>query len=152
MTKTKRALAAGLAAVLLLTGSGCSDRSAGATTSPASSASPQSTDKVAGLRDDLRHVTRKVQHGTRPRLVRTCTKPTLGKRKSRTRTCTWVRRGTEPYTRVVRPERFCVELDNVNGEPTRDDIWFEVDRATYTRAQGVTEGDRIAFEALASGC
>jgi hypothetical protein len=155
MIKTKRALAAGLAAVLLLAASGCSDRTTGAATpTPALTASlSQNADQVTGHRDDVRHVTPKVQRGTRPHKARTCkTKTSRGKRKSRTQTCTWGRRGTETYTRVVRPERFCVELDDVNGNSTRDDVWFQVDRATYTRAQALSEGDHIAFEPVASAC
>jgi hypothetical protein len=106
------------------------------------------TDDVFGLRDSVRHLSAKTVRATRPRLVKKCSSATrrvrhsartgTGKRKT-TRTwytteryqdCKRVRSGTETYTRVVRAERWCVRLDDVNGDTGKDDVWYRVTGAT----------------------
>ncbi|MFG2624364.1 hypothetical protein [Streptomyces sp. NPDC048473] len=125
---------------------------------------------VAGLRDDIRHITRKTATGTRPRMVERCTarvrkvKHTSSTGKGRTRkTRTWytndsykdckkVQQGTRSYTRVVRPARWCVELDNVGGNSARDDVWYEVESAVYHKATQIKEGAGLTFTPLRRGC
>ncbi|RVU28837.1 hypothetical protein EOT10_02945 [Streptomyces antnestii] len=132
-------------------------------------ARPQS-DQVRGLYDAVRHLPRKTAKGTRPHLVKECDPATrkvrhtsrsgAGKRK-RTRTwytteryerCRKVRKGSERYTRIVRPERWCVRLDDVNGKPRKDDRWFRVSPATYSEVHGKAEHARVKFEPRGRGC
>ncbi|KOV63539.1 hypothetical protein [Streptomyces sp. MMG1121] len=126
--------------------------------------SPRPTpDAVAGLRDSVRHVTRRTTTATRPHLVKTCTTKTREVRhstssgsgkKRHTRTwytddhyqdCHQVRHGTETYRREVRPERWCVRLDDVNGDPGRDDVWFRVTRTDYDTASTADDRARLRF-------
>ncbi|MFJ3639455.1 hypothetical protein ACIPRD_06870 [Streptomyces sp. NPDC090108] len=134
--RTARA-ALGLAAVLLSTLTACG---------------LDAPDPVSGLKDDLRHVPRKTAPATRPHLVKQCsaedvrvghssTTGSRGHRRTRTwyttehrRTCHDVRQGTESYTKEIRPERWCVRLDDVNGDRGQDDVWFRVDHGDYTEA------------------
>lgn len=131
---------------------------------------PQADPPVTGMLDDHRHVARKTAAARRPHMVRRCTDRTRrvkhssssgsGKRKS-TRTwyttehykdCRKVQQGTEPYTRVLAAERWCVELDDVGGDRTEDDVWYTVDSATYDTAAGADEGTPMSFTPLATGC
>lgn len=125
---------------------------------------------VTGLRDQLRHVTAKTTRATRPHLVRKCTTDTHRvahtsssgtgkKRKTRTwyttehdRHCTKVRNGTETYNRLVRPERWCVSLDDVDRNKTRDDVWYEVDRTTYDEVGAVDGHAPVEFVPKDTGC
>lgn len=118
---------------------------------------------VTGALDDHRHVARRTAPARRPHMVQRCTDRTRrvkhtsskgsGKRKS-TRTwyttehyqdCRKVQQGTESYTRVVSAERWCVELDDVGGDRTRDDVWYKVDATTYGTAVGAEEGTPMSF-------
>lgn len=121
---------------------------------------------VSGARDDLRIITKKTVTDTRPRMVEQCTTGTkkvkhtsTTKGKTRTwytteptRTCKKVQQGTETYDRVVRRPRWCVELDDVDGNTRRDDVWYEVDSSTYTKAAAAAEGEKLAFTPLRNGC
>lgn len=147
-------------------GSGPSAAASAGTRAPVAKADPA----VTGLLDDHRHMARRTAPGRRPHMVQRCTDRTRrvrhtsssgsGKRRS-TRTwyttehykdCRKVQQGTEAYTRVVSAERWCVELDDVGGERTRDDVWYEVDSATYGKAAGAGEGTPMSFTPLARGC
>ncbi|MFD0028308.1 hypothetical protein ACWGDS_00905 [Streptomyces sp. NPDC055059] len=130
---------------------------------------PQS-DQVRGLYDAVRHLPRKTVKGTRAHMVKECDPATRkvkhtsrsgsGKRK-KTRTwyttehykqCRKVRKGSERYTRVVRTERWCVRLDDVNGKAAKDDLWFRVSPATYSEVRNKDEHARVKFEPRARGC
>lgn len=112
-----------------------------------------STQSVDGARDDLRHVTEKSKQATRtvPDYKRECatktrTKTVNGKTKTETyQDCNRVRVGqhTETYRKVTRKERWCVELDNVNGKRSDDDQWFTVTSGEYHRAAKLDEGDKV---------
>ncbi|MFD3422641.1 hypothetical protein [Streptomyces decoyicus] len=126
--------------------------------------------KVSGLRDDVRHIHEKAQPATRPHMISVCT--TRPKRTPHTATtrvggvtktrrwvtietardCRMKQRGTETYMRVVRTERWCVELDDVGGNRRRDDVWFRVDPHAYAQALDVNEGEKIAITPRADGC
>ncbi|MEV7887484.1 hypothetical protein ACWD3I_25870 [Streptomyces sp. NPDC002817] len=168
MTKKRQMLLSGVALILSVGLSAC-----GPTTSTHRSNTPAEArhdDTVSGLRDDVRHITRKTVPGVRPRMVNRCTTTTKKiKHTSRTRigtrtstttwyeykpvtTCRKVRNGTESYTRVIRRERWCVELDAVNGNQRRKDVWFQVTHATYVNAVAVSEGDKIKFTPVVDGC
>ncbi|MFJ9814179.1 hypothetical protein ACIRU3_02715 [Streptomyces sp. NPDC101151] len=128
------------------------------------------TDTVSGLRDTVRHLSAKTARATRPHLVRKCTTGTRRvrhtsssgtgtKRKTRTwystehyRDCKKVRSGTETYRRLVRPEKWCVRLDDVDGVRTRDDVWYEVTDVTYRDALGTDEHARMEFTPAGTGC
>jgi hypothetical protein len=131
---------------------------------------PPSPDTVSGLRDSVRHLTAKTTRATRPHLVRKCTSATRQVRHTQrtgtgthrtTRTwytteryqsCKKVRSGTETYTRTVRPQRWCVSLDNVDGDTARDDVWYQVTPATYGTARDANEHARMEFTPTGTGC
>ncbi|GGX93069.1 hypothetical protein [Streptomyces fructofermentans] len=123
-----------------------------------------------GLRDEVRHRPAKTTRATRPHMVKKCATTTRrvkhtsssgskGKRHTRTwysteksRHCEKVRSGTETYKRVVRPEQWCVRLDDVDGDTARDDTWFQVSRATYDEALAADEHARLEFTPTGNGC
>ncbi|MGY1499476.1 hypothetical protein ACW4TU_23320 [Streptomyces sp. QTS52] len=125
---------------------------------------------VHGLRDAVRHVTAKTAKATRPHLVKKCAPATRQvKHTQRTgtgtakRTRTWyttehyqkcanTRSGTETYTRVVRQERWCVSLDDVNGDAKRDAVWYQVTRVTYDKAVAADRLAPLKFTPEATGC
>lgn len=122
---------------------------------------------VSGLQDDTRHVPLIAHTGyhsvpvTQQRCTttsRTVTTTVNGKTVTKTvpsTTCKSVRVGTrqEPYQVVTQYERFCVELDNVNGHKSDDDRWFTVSSATYYAARNRDEGDRVTkMPFLHRGC
>ncbi|MEU6273238.1 hypothetical protein ABZ871_12650 [Streptomyces populi] len=125
---------------------------------------------VFGLRDEVRHLAARTARATRPHMTKKCTTATRRvkhttstgsgtKRRTRTwystersRSCRQVRKGTETYTRVVRPERWCVSLDDVGGDTKRDDVWYQVDGTTYSAAVGTDEHARMDFTPTGSGC
>lgn len=124
------------------------------------------SDAVFGLRDGARHVAKKTVRSTRPHLVQKCRPATKRvkhtKRSGRTkktwytterfRDCHQVTKGTETYTRVVRPERWCVQLDDVNGAAAKDDVWYRVPHATYRAALDKGAHARIKIEPTGTGC
>lgn len=101
---------------------------------------------VTGLRDAVRHVSRKTTKVTRPHTVRKCTS-TTGSRK-----CKNVRSGTETYTRVIRQERWCVSLNDVDGDTFRGAVWYRVTHATYTEAAATDRLDPMKFTPEATDC
>ncbi|QIY97221.1 hypothetical protein HEP87_28565 [Streptomyces sp. S1D4-11] len=131
---------------------------------------PPSPDTVSGLRDSVRHLAAKTTRATRPHLVRKCTSATRQVRHTQragtgthrtTRTwytteryqsCKKVRSGTETYTRTVRPQRWCVSLDNVDGDTARDDVWYQVTPAAYGKARDADEHARMEFTPTRTGC
>ncbi|MEV6113547.1 hypothetical protein AB0L59_13790 [Streptomyces sp. NPDC052109] len=134
----------------------------GATSGTSSAPSP-APEPVHGLKDTLRHVTRRTTPATRPHLVQRCTTGSHRVRHSSTsgtgshrRTRTWyttdhyrdcrkVRSGTETYRKEIRPERWCVRLDHVNGNRKQDDVWFRVDRLDYDRVLDADDHARVQF-------
>lgn len=168
MTKKRPMLLSGVALILGVGLSACGTTTG--THQSDASTEARHDDTVSGLRDDVRHITRKTAPAVRPRMVNRCTTTTkkikrtsttrIGKRTSTTTwyehkpvtTCRKVRNGTESYTRVTRRERWCVELDAVNGDQRRRDVWFQVAHATYVNALTAREGVKIKFTPVADGC
>ncbi|MEV7321724.1 hypothetical protein [Streptomyces sp. NPDC093970] len=127
-------------------------------------------DSVHGLKEAVRHVGAKTVKATRPHLVPRCTTATRrvrhtstsrtgGRRTTRTwytterhRSCTKVRSGTETYRRTVRTEKWCVELDDVNGVRKRDDVWYEVSRSVYGDALTADRHARLEFVPARESC
>lgn len=115
-------------------------------------------DAVEGNRDDLRYVKqvtkmRQVDIKSRQCRVVTDTRVVNGKSKVVASTkCKDVKVGTRQEAYQVKPPKWCVELDAVNGEATKNDQWFQVDYGTYQLAGEMTEGTRINFTPLAEGC
>ncbi|MER7394717.1 hypothetical protein ABT381_04280 [Streptomyces sp. NPDC000151] len=174
MRTKQRLIQAGLTALLVAALGACgagadghrgSDGGSHGTGKSAQDARPHS-DGVTGLRAGVRHVTKKTVKATRPHKVKKCTLATKRvkhtKRSGRTKKtwytterydkCRKVRQGTETYRRVVRPERWCVKLDDVNGRRGKDDVWYRVTHATYTTALGKDEHDRMRFTPTRTGC
>ncbi|MET8469356.1 hypothetical protein ABZY90_10560 [Streptomyces sp. NPDC006422] len=126
----------------------------------------QRDEKVTGVRDAVRHLSRRTTRATRPHLVRTCdtdmrrvrhTKRSNGRTKTyyttkKVRDCHKVRRGTERYTRVLRPERFCVRLDAVGGRKGENDRWFAVNSVTFHRVQQADDRAKVTIAPLRKGC
>jgi hypothetical protein len=147
------------------TASGGSDTTSGYDSTPATRHST-----VHGLKDTVRHVTVKTVKATRPRLVSKCSTATrrvrhtsssgTGSRRTnrtwyttaRYRSCTKVRSGTETYRKTVRTEKWCVELDDVNGVRTRDDVWYQVSSSVYGAARTADEHARLEFVPAREGC
>ncbi|NLU70040.1 hypothetical protein [Streptomyces sp. HNM0574] len=180
MGRKQRVAVAGVAALLMAVLGACGSSEAGSSgsapgRSAQGSASDSGRETVSGLRDSVRHVTKKTVKAKRPHLVKSCkpatkkvkhTKRTGSGSKKRTRTwyttrhyqkCSKVRKGTETYKRVVRPERWCVRLDGVKQDDARekrarDDVWYRVDRETYGEVRDKEPRRRIEFEPLRSGC
>ncbi|WP_458248687.1 hypothetical protein [Streptomyces sp. MAI_2237] len=179
MVNKRRMMAVGATAMLVLglaaCGSGRSDAEPPSrSVTHSSDVSPEQntprSDTVSGLRDIVRHLPVKTSRATRPHMVKKCastttrvrhtsTSGTGSRRKTRTwyttertRTCKNVRSGTETYRRVVRPERWCVRLDDVGGDKARDDVWFRVDSATYHQAQAATDHTRVTFVPRGTAC
>ncbi|MEV6834607.1 hypothetical protein AB0N17_08840 [Streptomyces sp. NPDC051133] len=127
---------------------------------PAPAPAPET---VTGLRDETRHLAERTTRATRPRTVRRCTTGTRRvrhtsrsgsgiHRTTRTwytteheRDCRRVRSGTETYTEVLRPERWCVRLDDVDGDREKDDVWYRVTRADYDTALAADDHARLEF-------
>ncbi|MEV5873684.1 hypothetical protein AB0L75_05505 [Streptomyces sp. NPDC052101] len=174
---SRRLRAAGVAAALLAALTACGgdkgDDARGKPSATAPSGSPSPTQNpVHGLKDTLRHVTRRTTLATRPHLVRRCTTGTRQVRHTtssgsgshrRTRTsyttehyqsCRKVPNGTETYRRELRPERWCVRLDDVNGNRKQDDTWFRVDRLDYDHVLDADDHTRVQFVPLSpdTGC
>lgn len=111
--------------------------------------------EVKGKRDDLRQISavaEKSHTEVKPNKVRECAaKDKKGK-------CTrWheVTRGTKSVKvidRRAKPAVWCVELDDVNGKRRRDDRWYEVTSTVYLKMAHKSEGDRVKFQYLTTGC
>ena len=169
----KRLITSGVIAILIGTLGACSgggtNAGSGSGSGSGGTASAQD-DTVHGLKDSVRHVTAKTTRVTRPRLVKKCTTATRrvrhssssgtgSRRRTRTwytteryRSCTRVRSGTETYRKTVRTEKWCVELDDVNGDKRRDDVWYRVGRSVYGDALAADEHARLEFSPVADGC
>lgn len=167
----RRLLAAGVAAVLMAGLGACGRGGTGDGTQDGVAAQIQpSPETVSGLRDTVRHLPRKTVTDTRPHLVRECTSATKQVRHisrsgsgthrttrvwyttERYQSCRKVRQGTETFRRVVRPERWCVSLDDVNGVKAQDDVWYRVTREIYDRARAADRHTRMKFAPTGSGC
>jgi hypothetical protein len=147
MNKATRAIIAATATATALGVVGCSGGDSGG--------------KASGLRDDVKHKAyaagkpAKTHVETKPKTKRVCTSRKNGACKS------WstVPDGTKQVTVTdkpavsSKPELYCVELDDVNGDKDRDDEWFEVSASTYHKWADVNEGAKVTdMKYSASGC
>jgi hypothetical protein len=121
---------------------------------------------VSGVLYDTRHVAEQTRAATRPHMVKRCHSATKRVRHTSgsgaakrtwytnepTTVCTRVRQGTETYREVVRPERWCIELNDVNGKKTKDFLWYRVSRNMYNRTSGVKAGSHLTIEPDRDGC
>ncbi|MFI0790890.1 hypothetical protein ACH4Q6_35515 [Streptomyces lydicus] len=177
MTTPQRLIRAALTAILAAGLSACGGTAAGhddpagpkghgAAHGQTAPAAPGHSASVTGLRDGVRHFSPKTVRATRPHLVEKCTTGTKRvrhtKRNGRTkhtwyttehyRNCHKVRKGNESYRRLVRREKWCIRLDDVNGVKSEDARWFRVPRTVYTRALGTESHNRMTFTPLGRGC
>ncbi|MFF3987322.1 hypothetical protein ACFY0B_22330 [Streptomyces sp. NPDC001797] len=175
----KRLIVGGTIAILIGTLGACAGGGSGngnatgtvsGSVSGTAGAASAEEDTVHGLKDTVRHVTAKTTRATRPRLVKKCSTATRrerhtsssgtgSRRKTRTwytteryRSCTRVRSGTETYRKTVRTEKWCVELDDVNGDRRRDDVWYQVSSSVYGDAVAAADHARLEFTATREGC
>jgi hypothetical protein len=130
MNRKINAVAAGVTATLVLGLAGCSSDPA----------------KASGLFDEVKSakaVSEKSHYVTKTKAKRVCVA------KNKKGVCTsYVDRpdGTKRVKVVDRPAkaaRYCVELDNVNGNKDRDDVLFEVGHSTYLKWSGANEGAKV---------
>jgi hypothetical protein len=171
MFMTRRLLAAGVTAVLMAglgaCGGGGTEATGHGSVAKGAQASPE---RVSGLRDTVRHFPRKTVIGTRAHLVTKCapstrqvrhtTRSGTGTRKTTRvwyttehyQSCKKVRQGTESYRRVVRTERWCVSLDDVNRDTSQDDVRYRVTRETYQQVLQADEHARVKFTPTGTGC
>ncbi|MDQ0934238.1 hypothetical protein [Streptomyces turgidiscabies] len=166
MPSRKRLMVAGISMILMATLGACGGGGGGGNPTAVGSGSGDrsapdptpTTDTVTGLRDAVRHITRKTARATRPHLVQKCTttKSPTGSKGSKgsksSRKCSSVHKGTETYTRVVRQERWCVSLNDVNGDTAKDAVWYEVTHATYTQITAANRLAKVKFTPEATGC
>lgn len=68
------------------------------------------------------------------------------------RVCTSVRQGTRTLRQVVRPQRWCAELDDVGGAKGPDHLWYQVDQDAYQHLQGLKPGSAVTLDPLDDGC
>jgi hypothetical protein len=121
---------------------------------------------VSGALDAGRHVPVRTVSASRPHLVQECRPTTrqvrrttgVGKRRTttyttvRTTECESVQQGTETYRKVVSDERWCVELDNVNGHADQDRRWYRVTPDDYRQALGRSVGSPLTLRPTGEGC
>lgn len=163
MSSKRRLMAAGLTVVVLAALGACGGGGGGKDDDPwrdSTAGGGSSSDRydeggeagetepttVTGLRDAVRHISMKKATATRPHMVRKC-RSSKGSRK-----CTTVRSGTETYTRVIRQERWCVSLNDVDGDTSKDAVWYQVTHATYTEAAAANRLDKLKFTPTTTGC
>lgn len=131
-------------------------------------------DPVSGDRDDVRYD--KAQYKKVTRIVtdykRQCTTKWKDVKHTQTtgtgtnrRTRTWytkeayqdcknIKTGSHPVTKneKVKDAKYCVELDNVGGDNSKDDVWYNVSSSTYYSALGKSEGTHMKFNYNHEGC
>ncbi|MFE7311830.1 hypothetical protein ACFU7T_01755 [Streptomyces sp. NPDC057555] len=165
MRTKHRLVRAGLMACLMAGLSACGGGQAVGSGNAGPGMAPQ-RDTVSGLRSGVRHLTRQTTLASRPHWVTTCTPGTRrvkhtqrSGRSKKTwyttehyRDCHRTARGRETYRRVVRPERWCVLLDDVNGDRRKDGVWFTVTSDTYHQALDAGDHARLRFTPTATGC
>jgi hypothetical protein len=67
--------------------------------------------------------------------------------------CHKVKTGSESYLQQVSADKWCVELDNVNGNKSADNRWYTVTQSTYFKWAAKHEGDRVTkMKYLDKGC
>lgn len=122
-----------------------------------SCASGDLSNEVSGLRDDVKFVGGSYKTKTRPTYKTECKLKTRNKMvngKNQVETyndCNKVKNGTETY-QDFDPTKWCVELDNLNGDTADDDRWFTVSQGAYDAASEAAEGSQIKFEYVRQGC
>lgn len=105
---------------------------------------------VWGHRDDIRHVERVTKKDKVKKYDSKCLRMSRAERRRKNITCKkpWF----ETVVKTVRPEAWCVELDDVNGSAKDDDVWYTTTRVVYLKAASLSEGDTIKFLPLHGGC
>ncbi|QNR52025.1 hypothetical protein phiRKBJ001_83 [Streptomyces phage phiRKBJ001] len=105
--------------------------------------------EVTGTRDDVRKVAavKEVSHRQQD-TKRVCTRRINGSCKSYRNDTVW----RKVVDRPGRPARYCVELDNVNGDVGRDDVWYTVHQHDYIKALFKAEDAGLKFTPIREGC
>lgn len=106
--------------------------------------------EVTGTRDDVRKVAAvKEKSHQEKKTKRVCTSRKNGSCKSyKTVPDGW----KKVIDRHAKPARYCVELDNVNGDAGKDDVWYTVRQDDYTKALFKAEDAGFKFTPLHEGC
>ncbi|AVP41520.1 hypothetical protein SEA_WENTWORTH_81 [Streptomyces phage Wentworth] len=105
--------------------------------------------EVSGTRDDVRKVAavKEISHKEK-KTERVCTRRVNGSCKSYRTDTVW----KKVIDRHARPARYCVELDNVNGDAGKDDVWYTVHQHDYTKALFKAEDAGLKFTPVRNGC
>lgn len=107
--------------------------------------------EVSGTRDDVRKVAavKEVSHKEK-KTKRVCAS------KKKDGSCKSYKTVPDGWKKVVdkpgKPARWCVELDDVNGDAGKDDVWYTVRQDDYTKALFKAEDAGLKFTPLREGC
>lgn len=105
--------------------------------------------EVTGTRDDVRKVAAVKEKSHQERTSkRECTRRVNGSCKSYKTVKGW----KKVIDRHAKPARYCVELDDVNGDAGKDDVWYTVRQDDYTKALFRAEDAGLKFTPLHEGC
>lgn len=107
--------------------------------------------EVSGSRDDVRKIAAVKEKSHREKKTkRVCAS------KNKSGSCKSYKTVPDGWKKVIdrhaRPARYCVELDNVNGDAGKDDVWYTVQQADYTKALFKAEDAGLKFTPLHDGC
>lgn len=104
---------------------------------------------VSGLRDDVKYKAAVKEKSHQERTSKQeCSRRVNGVCKSWRTVKGW----KKVVDRASKPALYCVELDNVNGSRSDDDVWYTVNAGTYYKAVAKDEGDSIKFKPVHGGC
>lgn len=112
-------------------------------------ASAPAQKSVTGLRDDVKHIKAVTKRVQEQKYKRVCTNTVKGVCKKYEKVKDGLPR---TVTKEVAPEAWCVELDDVNGSTSDDDVWYATSHAVYLKALGKDEGEKLKFKPLHGGC
>ena len=105
--------------------------------------------EVKGTRDDVRKIAavKELSHKERTS-TRECTRKLNGRCKSYKTVKGW----KKVIDRRAKPAVYCVELDDVNGDAGKDDVWYTVHQHDYTVALFKAEDAGLKFTPIHTGC
>lgn len=106
---------------------------------------------VSGTRDDVRKIAAvKEKSHQEKKTKRVCAS------KDKKGSCKSYKTVPDGWKKVIdrhaKPARYCVELDNVNGDAGKDDVWYTVRQDDYTKALFKAEDAGLKFTPLHEGC
>lgn len=111
---------------------------------------------VDGLRDDLKQAAavREVYHiATQARTKTECASRNANGKCTSYRTVGDGTKRVKVVDKPGKPALYCVELDDVNGSKSDDDVWYTVSLSTYVKVSASDEGAAVKdMSYLHAGC